>query len=88
LRKKIFYEGVEVKHPDFGLGVVESINDRNTHPVCVYFVTVGYRPFTIDGRFNSEASPSLTFRDGTQFDYGAPPERKWIPTGKEIRNED
>ena len=77
--KQIFYEGDKVKHPEFGEGVVESIKFNVAFPVCVKFGNKPRQCFKADGRFASSEFPTLTFLDGTQFDYGTPPKRKWIP---------
>ena len=78
--KQIFYEGDEVKHPDFGEGIVISICEDAVFSVLVKFTDGQVQSFKHDGSFLSVESPSLTFRDCTSFDYGTPPERKWIPT--------
>ena len=78
--KQIFYVGDEVKHPKFGMGVVVYIDEDAVFSVLVRFTDGQAQSFRHDGSFLSVESPSLTFRDGTSFDYGTPPERKWIPT--------
>ena len=78
--KQIFCKGDEVKHPKFGEGIVMSVVQTNYCPVGVMFRDGRCKTFTLDGRLQKSYDPTLTFRDGTQFDYGTPPERKWIPT--------
>jgi len=81
IMKQIFFKGEPVKHPDYGDGVVDDIYNESTHPIAVRFTGHKYLVmFTTDGVKRCDAYRSLTFRDGTQFSYGTPPERKWIPT--------
>jgi len=79
--KQIFFRGDEVKHPDYGDGVVVEVKNDAHYPIYVKFNGLGTpASFRHDGRHFDNEPPTLTWRDGTQFDYGTPPERKWMPT--------
>jgi len=80
MSEQIFFKGDEVKHLGFGLGVVVDYDKDSQYPVSVKFNN-RFELFMDDGRWFDSANHgiSLSFRDGG-FNYGTPPERKWIPT--------
>ena len=79
--KQIFFKGDKVKHPDYGKGVVSDVDKGRLFAVYVKFNSGKPIAFTDKGSLSRENTPPfLTWRDGTLFSYGTPPERKWIPT--------
>jgi len=78
--EQIFYTNDKVKHPEYGKGFVLRVEPDDFYPVKVRFNDTSFETFTHDGRTTGDTRPTLTFLNGTQFDYGTPSERKWIPT--------